>query len=177
MSSNPTHETSHAALILFLFVLVALVMTPAFLMLWGHFEPLQVLRRGDAGVFRTAVSHGDVSNVVTSKGVLTVRGGFSALDGQSLFVRDTNKYGLELCPAGAPDHCTAVSGTWVGPMQPVLHVRHWYVWNLSGIRESLPAMLMMGIITALAAALVASVEAVDNDGAGEHDRADDTPTP
>lgn len=154
-------QTAHIALGMFLFVLVTFVLVPLTLMLWCHFEPLQVLQSGDAGTFRTATSHGDLTNITTSTGVITTKDGFSALVGQRLFVRATNKYGLQLCPVGSPDHCTAVSGTWVGPMHPVPHVRHWYVWNLSGIREDLPAMLMMGSITAFFALIATAALAAD----------------
>lgn len=159
MSNEP--QTARLALGMFLFVLVVFVLAPLTLMLWCHFEPLQVLQSGDAGTFRTATSHGGLTNITTSTGVITTKDGFSALVGQRLFVRATNKYGLQLCTVGAPGHCTAVSSTWVGPMHPVPHVRHWYVWNLSGIREDLPAMLMMGSGTAFFALIATAALAAD----------------
>lgn len=148
MNRKPEEQSCRVALGLFLFTFVAFVLIPLTLMLWCHFEPLEVLQHGDAGNFRTAASSGDLTNVTTSTGLVTVEGGFSALQDQALFVRTTNKYGMELCAAGTPEHCTTVSGTWVGPMHPVPHNADWYVWNFSGVRASLPPILLMGLITA-----------------------------
>lgn len=165
MSNEP--QTAHLALGMLLFVLVTFVLVPLTLMLWRHFEPLQVMQSGDAGSFRTAASHRDLTNVTTSTGVITTQDGFSALLGQPLFVRATNKYGLQLCAAGVRDHCTAVSGTWVGPMHTVTRSEHWYIRNFSGIRESLLPMLMMGSVTAFLA-LIATVAVAG--GGGGHDK-------
>jgi len=148
MTHLSEEQSSRIALGLFLFTLVALVLIPLALMLWCHFEPLQILQKGDAGRFHTVTTNRDLSNVTTSIGVVTVEGGFSAMQGQSLFVRTSNKDGLQLCAAGTPEHCAPVSGTWVGPMDPVPHARHWYVANLSGVRKNLVGMLAMGLVTA-----------------------------
>lgn len=166
-------QTAHIALGMFLFVLVTFVLVPITLMLWCHFEPLQVLQSGDAGTFRTATSHGDLTNITTSTGVITTKDGFSALVGQRLFVRATNKYGLQLCPVGDPDLCTAVSGTWVGPMHPIARGEHWYIRNFSGIREGLLPILVLGSVTAFFTGLAAIALAVDRtreepDHAGDH---------
>ncbi|TAM96026.1 MAG: hypothetical protein EPN40_09710 [Rhodanobacteraceae bacterium] len=168
MSNEP--QTVHLALGMFLFVLVTFVLVPLTLMLWCHFEPLQVLQSGDAGTFRTAASHGDLTNVATSTGVITVKDGFSALVGQPLLVRTTNKYGLQLCTTGVPHHCTAVSGTWVGPMHTVTRNEHWYIRNFSGIRESLLPMLMMGSVTAFLALIATVAVAADRIRDDEDDR-------
>lgn len=158
MNHKPEKQSPRVAFGLFLFTFVALVLIPAILMLWCHFEPLEVLQKGDAGSFRTAVSSGKLTNVTTSTGVVTVEGGFSAIQDQALFVRTTNKYGLELCAAGTPEHCTTVSGTWVGPMHPVPYNSHWYVLNFSGVRTSLPPILFMGLITAFFGGFAALAE-------------------
>ncbi len=163
MSPTPGPSATHAGTYLFLFVLVVFVLLPLTLMLWCAAEPLLVLQRGEAGTFRTAASHGDLTNVVTSTGVITVGTGFSALVGQPLFVRATNKYGLELCATGIQDHCSAVSGPWIGPMHPVLHPQHWYLDNFSAIRGSLPGILAMGAITAFFTGLAATVEFADDE--------------
>jgi len=166
--SHPSDEQSpRIAFGLFLFTLAAFVLVPLALMLWCHFEPLQILQEGDAGHFRTATTNGDLSNVTTSIGVVTVEGGFSALRDQSLFVRTTNKYGLQLCAAGTPEHCTAVSGTWVGPMNPVPHARHWYIVNLSGVRKNLVAVLTMGLVTAFFTGFASLALAAKDDRDGE----------
>jgi hypothetical protein len=158
MNHKLEEQPPRVAFGLFLFTFVVFVLVPLILMLWCHFEPLQVLQHGDAGSFRAAASSGDLTNVTTSAGVVTVEGGFSALQDQALFVRATNKYGLELCTAVTPEHCTTISGTWVGPMHPVPHNTHWYVLNFSGIRTSLPPILFMGLITAFFGGFAALAE-------------------
>lgn len=92
MNHKPEHPSPRVAFGLFSFTFVAFVLIALILMLWCHFEPLEVLQHGGAGSFRTAASNGDLTSVTTSAGVVTVEGGFSALQDQALFVRTTNKY-------------------------------------------------------------------------------------
>lgn len=159
MNRNP--RRSHAGLGMFLFVVVVFVLPPIALLLMLHFEPLVISQTGDAGAFEAAASHDDVTNVRTSAGTITVSGGFSALNGQRLMLRRSNKLGLQLCQAEHPDNCAEVSGTWTGSMQSVPHPHHWYMIDFAKHQINagrLSFVLMLGILTALAALLVAASE-------------------
>lgn len=140
---------------------LAVVVPSAVLLLMLQFTPPVVISTGNAGTFQGVVSGKDLSNVRTSLGTLTVKGGFSALTGQALLLRYTNKRGLQLCPVANLDACTEIAGPWAGRMRPVARVHHWYTTDFAryGINPgSLPAILLMGIITLLASLLLWAVE-------------------
>lgn len=140
---------------------LAIVLPSAVLLLMLHFTAPIVTSTGDAGTFEGAVSSKDLTNVRTSLGTLTVTGGFSAPTGQALLLRYTNKHGLQLCPLGNLDACAEVAGPWAGRMQPVEYVHHWYTIDYArhGINPgSLPAILLMGILTLLASLLAWAFE-------------------
>lgn len=167
---------SQAGFAMFLFVVVAFVLPPTVLLLMLHFEPLVVSEIGDAGLFEAATSHDDLTNVRTSAGTITVSGGFSALNGQHLMLRRSNKLGLQLCQVGHTDRCAEVSGTWTGSMQSVPHAHHWYMIDFAKHQinaRSLSFILMLGILVALAALLVTASEYANRDVAKADDPKDD----
>jgi len=150
-----------SAAAIFCLLPLAIVVPSAVLLLMLHFTPVVVTSTGDAGTFQSAVSSKDLTNVWTSLGTLTVTGGFSAPAGQALLLRYTNKRGLQLCPVANLHACADVAGPWAGRMQPAAYVHHWYTIDFArhGINPgSLPAILLIGIVTLLASLLLWAVD-------------------
>lgn len=176
--SNP--GLAHAGLGLLLFVTLVFILPSSVLLLILHFGPPVITQTGDVGTFASAASHEGLTNITTSDGTITVRGGFSALAGQHLFVRRSNKFGLQLCAVGQPGNCASVSGTWTGAMKTLPYPKHWYTVDFARHQldsGTLTAMLMMGIVTALGALLVcgsaysAEGEPPTSDRSGKHGKA------
>lgn len=159
---------------------LALVVPSAVLLLMLHFTAPVVTSTGDAGTFQGAISSKDLTNVRTSLGTLSVTGGFSAPTGQALLLRYTNKHGLQLCPVGNLDACAEVAGPWAGRMQPVEYVHHWYTIDYArhGINPgSLPAILLLGIVTFLASLFAWVVEANRGSDATARKETEHAPNP
>lgn len=178
---NRNTRPSHAGLGMFLFVMVAFVLPTIVLLLMLHYEPLVISEIGDAGIFEAAASHDDLTNVRTSVGTITVSGGFSALNGQRLMLRRSNKFGLQLCPTEDPDNCAEVTGTWAGRMRSVPHPHHWYMIDFAKHQinsRTLSFTLMLGILVALAALLVTASEYAGSHPSDRDDpKADDARAP
>ena len=171
MTNNRRRSTPRLGM--FLFVVVVFVLPPTTLLLMLHFEPLVISQTGDAGIFETAASHDDLTNVRTSTGVITVSGGFSALNGQRLMLRRSNKFGLQLCQAEDLGNCAEVSGTWTGTLQSIPQPNHWYMIDFAKHQINpgpLLAILAMGVLTALAALLLVASGCADSDSAEADDQ-------
>lgn len=170
MRSNK--RQTHVANRMFLFTVFFLFLPSAVLTLLYFFGPNVVTSMGDAGVFISASTHHggfgspDVTNVQTTTGTVTIRDGFSANRGQLLVIRNSTKYGMQLCVANSSQkRCVAIEGPWTGSMQPVQRVRYWYAVPFASIglgRGDLLAILMMTLLTTLAGLLTSSVEYMDN---------------
>jgi hypothetical protein len=109
------------------------------LMLW--LTPFLTTRTADAGAFLSArpwagsnIWGNPVTTVQTTRGTIAVDGIFSALRGEPLMIRDTNKDGMVVCAVRPPATCAELSGSFVGAFTPVPGVRvwlpHWLRWWL-----------------------------------------------
>lgn len=120
------------------FVLTVCVGIPGVLELLWHM-PNAVTRSGEAGTFVAAKSHeggllvGTITDVQSSTGSITVVGAFSGLRGQALFMRDSTKYGMQLCTRTHVENCAQLASTWTGPMRQIPHARRWFNIDFAGM--------------------------------------------
>lgn len=109
------------------------------LTLW--LTPTITSRTADVGTFVSARRwSGDniwgepVTTVYTTRGAIVVDGLFSALRGEALVIRDTNKEGIVVCATRTPATCAGLSGSFVGAFTPVpdahIWLPHWSRWWL-----------------------------------------------
>lgn len=114
---------------------------PAVIALTLWLTPNITLRTADAGAFLSETPWAGstiwgtpVTIVHTTRGAFAVDGIFSALRGEPLLIRDTNKDGMVVCAARPPSTCAALSGSFVGALTPVSGARvwlpHWVRWWL-----------------------------------------------
>lgn len=110
------------------------------LTLW--LTPTITTRIADAGTFVSAqpwagnnLWGNPVTTVHTTRGVIAVDGIFSALRGEPLVIRDTNKEGMVVSAVRPPATCADLSGSFVGAFAPVPGARvwlpHWIRWWLA----------------------------------------------
>lgn len=110
------------------------------LTLW--LTPTITLRTADAGTFVSAqpwagnnLWGNPVTTVHTTRGAIVVDGIFSALRGEPLMIRDTNKQGMVVCAVRPSATCAELSGSFVGAFVPVPGARvwlpHWLRWWLA----------------------------------------------
>lgn len=137
--------------------------------------PSITTRTADAGAFVSAQPWagsnlwGDsVSTVHTTRGAIAVNGIFSALRGEPLVIRDTNKEGMVVCAVRPPATCAELSGSFVGAFTPVPGAR---VWLPHGIRWWLAVACWVwvgfGAICFLVFCLVVYDDCDDCDGGGD----------
>src|SRR5690348_8274923 len=105
------------------------------LALW--LTPSITLRTADAGAFVSAnrwagknAWDDPVTTVRTTRGTLVVDGVFSALQGEPLEIRDTNKLGIVVCAARPSATCAELSGSFVGAFTPVPGARVWLPYGI-----------------------------------------------
>lgn len=121
-------KTKHpilAALLTWLVPPVAVALT-----LW--LTPSITTRTAEAGAFVSAqpwagsnLWGNPVTTVQTTRGAIAVDGIFSALRGEPLVIRDTNKDGMVVCAVRPSATCAELSGDFVGAFTPVPGARVW----------------------------------------------------
>lgn len=107
------------------------------LTLW--LTPTITTRTADAGTFVSAKPWaGDdiwgysITTVDTTRGAIAVEGIFSALRGEPLVIRDTNREGMVVCAVRLPATCAELSGSFVGAFTPVPGAFNWlphWMWG------------------------------------------------
>lgn len=114
---------------------------PISIALTSWLTPTITVRSADAGTFVGAQRwSGDniwgepATTVYTTRGAIVVDGLFSALRGEALVIRDTDKEGIVVCATRTLATCAALSGSTVGAFTPVpgapIWLPHWSRWWL-----------------------------------------------
>lgn len=143
------------------------------LTLW--LTPSITLRTADAGTFLSATPWAGstwwgspVTIIHTTRGAVAIEGIFSALRGEPLLIRDTNKQGMIVCAVRPPATCAELSGSFVGDFTPVSGARvwlpHWIRWwlvVLGWVWGGLGATYFMGVWLDLP-------DDCDDDGSSDH---------
>jgi len=154
---------SHMAQIVFLFMLLGGVLVPWSIWLWFHFTPNTVLASTDVGRFVSASKGSGGTNVQTTEGTVAIDETLSALRGSLLVVQRSTKRGTELCIAGEPQSCVALSGPWTGPLQLVPgseQATNFYAHGISAY--TLRIWRVFGFLMAFASLIAAGAEITDN---------------
>jgi hypothetical protein len=107
------------------------------LTLW--LTPTITTRTADAGTFVSAkpwagdnIWGDSITTVYTTRGAIAVEGIFSALRGEPLVIRDTNREGMVICAVQPPATCAELSGSFVGAFTPVPGALNWlphWMWG------------------------------------------------
>lgn len=109
----------------FLSIVLASFLPPILIMVLLVSSPDAITRQAPAGEFISASAAPggwgatNLTTIQTTAGTLIVQGIFSGRRGEPLLVRDSTRNGLEVCLAREVRNCVALSGSYIGYLQPV----------------------------------------------------------